>query len=123
MQQVETEVGQLIHSFNEMKVSIAALIGEMVTLSNDNNDTSSELHDATAKTTSAGRGFAIAAEEIRKLAEQSQESTYIISQVTAELKSNSEESIKITETSYESLQKQMQSVANTRDKFNNVQYD
>ncbi len=67
-----------------------------------------------------GRGFAVVADEIRKLAEQSRESTTVISEVTAELKINSEKSIEITERSYESMLQQLSSVKNTESKFNGV---
>jgi len=73
-----------------------------------------------ARAGEAGKGFAVVADEIRKLAEQSQQSTITIAEVIEELKNNSDESVKITNDSHEALLEQIQSVNDTEDRFNKI---
>ena len=67
-----------------------------------------------------GRGFAVVAEEIRKLAEQSNQSTEVIALVTDELKQNSSKSIEITKSSSEAMQAQLDTVSHTEERFNSI---
>lgn len=73
-----------------------------------------------ARAGEAGKGFAVVADEIRKLAEQSQESSKLISDITAALLSNSKEAMDIAEESYGAMNSQINSVKNTEEKFNSV---
>lgn len=70
-----------------------------------------------ARAGEAGRGFAVVAEEIRKLAEQSTASTKAIDSIVHELQSNSLESVEIIERVSQIIEKQSESVGETRGKY------
>ena len=73
-----------------------------------------------ARAGEAGRGFAVVADEIRKLAEQSQQSTLVITEVIEELKSNSDKSVDITNKSFKALESQIESVKETESQFTEI---
>lgn len=70
-----------------------------------------------ARAGEAGRGFAVVADEIRKLAEGSRESTDIIDNVVNELQNNSNKSVEIMKNMTEILNEQAESIKNNRKKY------
>lgn len=70
-----------------------------------------------ARAGDAGRGFAVVAEEIRKLAEQSGESTKAISGIVNELQSNSKDAVKTMERVSIISKDQTSSVVNSKGKY------
>lgn len=67
-----------------------------------------------------GRGFAVVADEIRKLAEQSSRSTKNIDEMVLELVGNAETAVKKMLEAGEIVKDQEVSVSNTRNKFNEI---
>ena len=65
----------------------------------------------------AGRGFAVVAEEIRKLAEQSSNSTNAIDQIVNELQSNSQDAVSTMDRVAAISTEQTKSVVNSKDKY------
>lgn len=70
-----------------------------------------------ARAGEAGRGFSVVAEEIRKLAEQSNTSTHTIDEIVHELQTNSKASVEIMEKVADVLIKQQQSVAASKKQY------
>lgn len=70
-----------------------------------------------ARAGEAGRGFAVVAEEIRKLAEQSTDSTKMIDEIVKELQNNSSHSVEVMSKVAEILEKQTTRVAESKDKY------
>lgn len=67
-----------------------------------------------------GRGFAVVAEEIRKLAEQSTESTKAIDTIVNELLKNSQESVKTASSVAEAIEQQLRSVTDAEKKYREI---
>lgn len=67
-----------------------------------------------------GRGFAVVAEEIRQLADQSQESTEQINKIVRDLIGNSNVSVEITEKVSEAFARQSDKIRDTEDIFRSL---
>ncbi|MTI48795.1 methyl-accepting chemotaxis protein [Sporosalibacterium faouarense] len=73
-----------------------------------------------ARAGESGQGFAVVAEEIRKLAEQSTESTKTIDDVVNELQKNSKASVEVMKKVSLTLREQEESVKLSREKYMNI---
>lgn len=67
-----------------------------------------------------GKGFAVVAEEIRKLAEQSTDSTKVIDSMVNELVKNSQSSVDTMKILNQSIEDQLKSVYDTEIKYNDI---
>lgn len=70
-----------------------------------------------ARAGDAGRGFSVVAEEIRKLAEQSSESTKLINEIVNELQNNSQSAVLTMKRVADISNKQTSGIINGRDKY------
>ena len=73
-----------------------------------------------ARAGEAGRGFAVVADEIRKLAEDSTESTASIDGMVRELQDHSREAVKTMESVSVIVDEQTQRMVNSREKYNQI---
>lgn len=74
-----------------------------------------------ARAGEAGKGFSVVAEEIRKLAEQSTESTKKIDSIVAELQLNSQDVVKIMENVATIMQEQTEKIHESKDKYMTIE--
>lgn len=70
-----------------------------------------------ARAGEAGRGFAVVADEIRKLAEQSSDSTNAIDEMVKELQGNAQDAVKTMERVSGIVKEQTESVEQSKDKY------
>jgi methyl-accepting chemotaxis protein len=104
---------ELVDGMNDMNEDIQS-IGKIVQLINDISDQTNLLalnaSIEAARAGEAGRGFAIVAEEVRSLAEQSSQSTKSIRDIIESVRKKSEKVVSAAMTSYEGGKKQTENV-------------
>jgi len=116
------EISQVINQINESNQKIHIITDTITTISNQTNLLALNASIEAARAGEAGRGFAIVADEIRKLAEQSALAVSEIITIVEEINHYSDKSIKTMDVVNVVSQEQNEAVNNTKDKFEYISH-
>jgi len=111
------EIEEVIKKTNESSNKIGQASNLISSIAEQTNLLALNAAIEAARAGDAGKGFAVVAEEIRKLAEQSSESTMEIDDVVNELQSNSQDAVKTMERVTAISKEQTNSVMNNKNKY------
>ena len=111
------QVHQIIRQNNDSAEKIEHASGMIQNIADQTNLLALNAAIEAARAGEAGRGFSVVAEEIRKLAEQSNSFTKEIKDIIIELKDNSFSAVQTTEEMIHLVKDQVKSVDETEEKF------
>jgi len=115
-----SSVGESIQELAAMADEIRNIVGVIDQITGQTNLLSLNASIEAARAGEAGRGFAVVAEEIRKLAEQSSNSTKKIENIVNNINSKIEETVHNMNKVKESVQVMEMSAADTNDSFDKI---
>ena len=111
------EIHKIILKTNESSNEIGDASNVIASIADQTNLLALNAAIEAARAGEAGRGFAVVAEEIRKLAEQSSQSTMTIDEIVSELQDNSQNAVKAMERVSAITKEQIESVESNKDKY------
>ncbi|MBM7561377.1 methyl-accepting chemotaxis protein [Fusibacter tunisiensis] len=114
------EISHVIESANESAEKIFTASKMIQNIADQTNLLALNAAIEAARAGESGRGFSVVAEEIRKLAEQSEQFTGEISKIIIELKSKTEKAVETMGIMTRSIDEQTQSVYETKDRFDGI---
>lgn len=115
------EVESGIHSTNDSSHRISEASSMIANIAEQTNLLALNAAIEAARASEAGKGFSVVAEEIRKLAEQSTESTASIDAIVKELQTNAESSVKVMADVSRAIEEQLASVQLTQAKYEQIE--
>lgn len=122
--QTEEKTRQMADKVNRLKESTASIRKILDVLNNVTKQTNILSLNATieaARAGTAGKGFMVVADEIRKLADQSRQSIDVVAQITEAIQTEIEETVSAMAEAYPIYQEQIESVKEADKIFKDVQ--
>lgn len=110
----------LINTLGEKSKEIDGIVNLISDISSQTNLLALNAAIESARAGEHGKGFAVVAEEVRKLAEQSQESVNNISQIISEVISSTSEAVNSMDQSAELVQNGLESIIEAKESSNKV---
>ena len=114
------EVNNIVQDMNESTQQINSISGTLVNITSQTNLLSLNASIESARAGEAGRGFAVVAGEIRKLAEQSKNSTEEIKGIIASIQQKSDTAVKAIESTETVVIEQDLAVGQTKEIFSEI---
>ena len=111
------EIYDVILKTNESSMKIAEASNVIASIADQTNLLALNAAIEAARAGELGRGFAVVADEIRKLAEQSSDSTLAIDQIVTELQANSSDAVAKVERISDIAKEQENGVVSNREKY------
>ena len=115
-----SEVNNIVQDMNESTKQINAISETLVNITAQTNLLSLNASIESARAGEAGKGFAVVAEEIRKLAEQSKNSTEEIKGIIASIQKKSDTAVKAIKSTETVVNEQDLAVGQTKEIFSEI---
>lgn len=110
-----------VDSLKDSTGSIVKILDVLNNLTKQTNILSLNATIEAARAGTAGKGFMVVADEIRKLADQSRQSIDVVGQITEKIRSEIDETVHVLSEAYPLFQEQIQSVKEANEIFLSVQ--
>lgn len=114
------EINLDIYDLNNSSKEIEKIIEVIKSISDQTSLLSLNASIEAARVGEAGKGFAVLANEIKKLSEQSKEATMMISNIINNIKNKTENTVNLVKQANKIFNEQEKSVKNTDDAFRNI---
>lgn len=113
-------ISSKIQSLNSKSKEISTILQVINSISEQTNLLALNAAIEAARVGDAGKGFAVVADEIRKLAEQSQQSSMKIEDLIKDILNEANETVKVAEESEKIIDEGVTNAKSTEDCFNNI---